>query len=143
MLLTDIFISLTDKTFILKKIMTLHKKRSSLKPHHSSILLHLHPILKARNIQRPTAYLIKIGINNTMANKMLNGEAVQINFRQLTTLCTHLNCTPNDLFGLRNIDLPPQHQLQQLQKVEDALVDPTAFFENKSLEEIKKLMKGE
>jgi DNA-binding Xre family transcriptional regulator len=42
----------------------------------------------------------------TSVNKMLKGEAVQINFRQLTTLCENLNCTPNDLFSLRGMQLP-------------------------------------
>lgn len=121
--------------------MALKKKRGSLKPHNSSIILHLAPILSARNIVRPFAFLLKIGINTSTANKMLKGEAVQINFRQLTTLCTHLNCTPNDLFALRNIDLPSHHQLQQIQSVEETVVNPSAFFEGKSLEEIKELLK--
>jgi hypothetical protein len=73
---------------------------------------------------------------------MLKREAVQINFRQLTTLCTHLNCTPNDLFALRNLDLPAQHQLHQLQSIDEEVVNPAAFFEEKSLEEIKKILKG-
>ena len=121
--------------------MTLKKKRGSLKPHNSSIILHLAPILSARSIVRPFAFLLKIGINTSTANKMLKGEAVQINFRQLTTLCTHLNCTPNDLFAIRNIDLPANHQLQQLQSVEDAVLNPSTFFEGKSLEEIKEILK--
>mgnify|MGYP003616028004 FL=1 len=121
--------------------MTLKKKRGSLKPHNSSIILHLAPILSARSIVRPFAFLLKIGINTSTANKMLKGEAVQINFRQLTTLCSHLNCTPNDLFAIRNIDLPANHQLQQLQSVEDAVLNPSTFFEGKSLEEIKEILK--
>ena len=122
-------------------IMALKKKRGTLKPHNSSIVLHLAPILSARNIVRPFAFLLKIGISTNTVNKMLKGEAVQINFRQLTTLCTHLNCTPNDLFAIRNIDLPPNHQLQQLQSVEEAVVNPNAFFEGKSLEEIKEMLR--
>ncbi|WP_396145763.1 helix-turn-helix domain-containing protein [Flavobacterium sp.] len=122
--------------------MSLKKKRGSLKPHNSSIVLHLAPILIARNIVRPFAFLLKIGINSNTANKMLKSEAVQINFRQLTTLCTHLNCTPNDLFALRNLDLPSHHQLHQLQLIDEEVVNPAAFFEDKSLEEIKKILKG-
>ena len=121
--------------------MALKKKRGSLKPHNSSIVLHLEPILSARNIVRPFAFLLKIGISTNTVNKMLKGEAVQINFRQLTTLCTHLNCTPNDLFAIRNIDLPTNHQLQQLQSFDEAVVNPNAFFEGKSLEEIKEMLR--
>lgn len=122
--------------------MALKKKRGTLQPHNSSIILHLAPILSARNIDRPFAFLLKIGINNNAVNKMLNGEAVQINFRQLTALCTHLNCTPNDLFALRNIDVPTSHQLQQLQSVDEHVINPSTFFEGKSLEEIKNILKG-
>ena len=116
--------------------MALKKKRGSLKPHNSSIILHLAPILSARSIVRPFAFLLKIGINTSSANKMLKGEAVQINFRQLTTLCTNLNCTPNDLFAIRDLDLPPNHQLQQLQSVEETVVDLGAHRISKKKKEI-------
>jgi DNA-binding Xre family transcriptional regulator len=122
------------------KIM-LRKKRGTLTPHQNSIVLHLKPILVARNILHPSAFLIKIGINNTTATKMLKGEAVQINFRQLTLLCTHLNCTPNDLLALRQLDLPIHHQLNQLQKHDETLQNTHTLFENKSLQEIKNLLK--
>ena len=122
--------------------MALKKKRGNLTPHDSSIVLHIHPILAIRNIAHPFAYLIKIGINNATANKMLKGEAVQINFRQLTLLCTHLNCTPNDLMAVRNLDLPATHQLHKLQSTNEALIHPADFFEGKSLEEIKEILKG-
>ena len=121
----------------------LRKKRGNLKPNNSSIVLHLQPILAARNILHPSAFLIKIGINNSTANKMLKGEAVQLNFRQLTTLCTHLNCTPNDLLALRNIDLPQHHQLNQLQKHDEVVKNADSFFDNKSLSEIKEILKEE
>jgi len=105
-------------------------------------VLNIRPILTARNILHPSAYLIKIGISNNVANKMLKGEAVQINFRQLTTICTNLNCTPNDLFALRNINLPDNHQLKQLQSIADKAQNPIDYFEGKSLTEIKDILKG-
>lgn len=119
----------------------LRKKRGTLKPNTNSIILHLQPILAARNIIHPTAFLIKIGINNSSANKMLKGEAVQLNFRQLTTLCTHLNCTPNDLLALRNMNIPEQHQLNQLQRHDEEVKNADTFFDSKSLSEIKEILK--
>jgi DNA-binding Xre family transcriptional regulator len=119
----------------------IRKKRGTLQPHNSSIVLHLKPILVARNILHPSAFLIKIGINNSTANKMLKGEAVQVNFRQLTTLCMTLNCTPNDLFALRDLTPPAGHQLEQLQKLEDAIVNPMDGFASLGLQELKE-MKG-
>ena len=121
----------------------LRKKRGNLKPDNSSIVLHIKPILAARNIIHPSAYLLKIGISNNSVTKMLKGEAVQLNFRQLTTLCTQLNCTPNDLLALRNIDLPQHHQLHQLQKHDEEVKSADTFFDTKSLSEIKEILKGE
>ena len=119
------------------------KKRGTLKPHKSSIVLDLKPILVARNILHPTAYLIKIGINSNTANKMLKGEAVLVSLRQLTTLCQNLNCTPNDLLALREMDLPETHALHAL-KVQSQTTPTTLteWLEGKTLSEIEALMKG-
>jgi DNA-binding Xre family transcriptional regulator len=119
-----------------------NKKRGTLKPHNSSIVLHLKPILAARNILHPSAYLIKIGVNNYTANKMLHGEAVQINFRQLTALCENLNCTPNDLLALRQMTLPENHALHALKPLTQTMpTSVTEWLNGKSLSEIEELMK--
>lgn len=120
----------------------IRRKRGTLAPSKSSIVLHLKPILAARNIIHPSAFLLKIGINNNSANKMLKGEAVQVNFRQLTTLCMTLNCTPNDLFALRDLVPPAGHQLEKLQKLEDPIINPLAAFVGMGLQELKELQKG-
>jgi DNA-binding Xre family transcriptional regulator len=121
----------------------IRKTRGSLKPHNSSIVLNLKPVLAARNIMHPTAFLIKIGINNSTAVKMLKGEAVQVNFRQLTTLCLNLNCTPNDLFALRDMQLPEQHALQVIKPLisEEDSLSITEWLAGKSIREIRELMK--
>lgn len=118
------------------------KKRGTLKPHKSSIVLDLKPVLAARNIIHPSAYLLKIGINNNTANKMLKGEAVQLNFRQLTLLCLNLNCTPNDLFVLRDMELPENHALHKLPAISQ---EPTPSIDEwlagKSIEEVQELVR--
>ena len=119
----------------------IRNKRGNLKPNANSIVLHLQPILALRNIVRQSAFLIKIGINSNSATKMLKGEAVQINLRQLTTLCVNLNCTPNDLFAQRDMRLADNHQLNKLQRLEDKIENPLSFFEGKSIEEIKAFLK--
>ena len=116
------------------------KKRGNLQPNKSSVILNLKPILTARNIIHPTAFLIKMGINNATANKMLKGNAVQINFKQLTLLCLNLNCTPNDLFVLRDMQLSQNHQLNNLRKMEDEIVNPFEQSKKMSLEEINKMI---
>lgn len=118
----------------------LRKKRGNLQPHQSTIVINLAPVLAARNIAYTSTYLIKIGINNVSATKLLKGKAVQINLRQLTTLCLHLNCTPNDLFALRDMQLPPNHALHTLKPVETAPPDINKWLVGKSIEEVTALL---
>jgi DNA-binding Xre family transcriptional regulator len=99
--------------------------------------------LAARNIVHGISFLLKIGINNVSANKLLHGKAVQINLTQLTTLCIHLNCTPNDLFALRDMQLPPHHALQAIRPLGEAVPNITQWLAGKTVAEIKELMGGE
>ena len=115
------------------------QKRKAVTIAHSSVVLHLAPILAARNINHPSAFLIKMGISTVTATKILKGKAVQITFKQLTLLCLHLNCTPNDLFALRDLVPPVGHQLEKLQSISDAVINPVEKYKNMGLEEIKKL----
>ena len=118
------------------------KKRGTLKPNKSSIVLDLKNVLTARGITHPSAFLLKIGINVNSANKMLKGEAVQVNMKQLTTLCLNLNCTPNDLFALRDMELPQHHMLNQLEVHQPKATELTVkeWLAGKSVEEVRELM---
>ncbi|OYU82055.1 MAG: hypothetical protein CFE23_01785 [Flavobacterium sp. BFFFF1] len=120
------------------------KKRGNLTPRQSSIILDLHPILKARDIRFPTAFLIKAGINNRTVTNMMNGTAVQLNFRQLTNLCLSLNCTPNDLFTVRDMQLPENHALHALpvSGADDDLPTVAEWLAGKSVEEVKTILRG-
>jgi DNA-binding Xre family transcriptional regulator len=119
------------------------KKKGTLKPHQSSIILDLGPILKARNIRFPSAFLTNAGINNRTLTRMMKGEAVQVNFRQLTILCMNLNCTPNDLFVLRDMQLPELHALNALPVAgtDDNLPTVQEWLSGKSVAEIKTLLR--
>lgn len=118
-------------------------KRTSVKVPKSSIVLNLEPIMALRNIKYPSAFLIKQGLNPGSVSKMLKGEAVQLNFQQLTSMCYHLNCTPNDLFSLRELKVPEGHALNALPvytpKVKETTV--TEWLAGKSVEEVRELMK--
>lgn len=118
----------------------IRNKRGNLKPNKNSIVINLQPILAARSISYPSTYLIKIGLNVNSVNKMLKGEAVQLNLKQLTTLCTHLNCTPNDLYSLREMHLEPNHQLLKLRSLNEKVVNPLSIFEGKSIDEIQAML---
>jgi len=123
----------------------LRRKRGDLTPRQSSIVLNLKPIMTARQVIFPYAFLRKIGISSNSVNKMLNGEAVQINFRQMTAMCLSLNCTPNDLFSLRELQqhMPENHQLHKLQDVNQPVIELQDFYKDKSLEEIRKMNERE
>jgi len=114
----------------------LRHKRKGISVPKSSIILHLKPIFALRNILHPNAFLLQNGFNTGSAQKILKGKAVQINFRQLTTLCLTLNCTPNDLFALRDLTPPTGHQLEKLPKTTDEIINPLDQFKNLGLEDL-------
>jgi len=115
----------------------LQHKRKSISVPQSSIVLYLQPILALRNVLHPYTFLLKHGFNPNSANKILNNKAVQINFSQLTILCTALNCTPNDLFALRDLQPPPGHQLEKLQTLNETPLNPMERFSHLGLNEVK------
>ena len=119
------------------------KKRGNLKPHQSTLLLNIKPMLAKRNIVFPTAFMQKAGISNTAATKIMKGDAVQVNLRQLTALCLNLNCTPNDLFVLRDMQLPEGHELHTLKTLEESnqVVTIREWVSGKSVQEMEELMK--
>lgn len=123
--------------------MFLRKKRGNLKPHSSSIVLNLKPVFAARNIIHPTAYLIKIGISTATVTKMLRGDSVQINFRQLTKMCVNLKCTPNELFALRDMDLPKGHPLHDLRLItpEERMMTVDEWLSSKTVDEVEAILK--
>ena len=123
----------------IKNQMLRKKKHASISIPQSAVVLHLTPIMAARNIKNKHGYLVTMGINNVTAQKMLKGTSVQVNYDQLTKLCLTLNCTPNDLFALRDLVPPENHQLHKLQPLSQEAVNPASFFEGKSLDEIRAL----
>ena len=108
-----------------------------------NIVLNLSPILMARNIRTPYTFLTRIGINTMTAQKMLRGESIQLNYNHLTALCLHLNCTPNDLFVRRDMQLADGHALHALPIYTSS---PTKTIDEwlatKTVQEIKEMMKG-
>ena len=118
------------------------KKRTSIQVPQSSIVLNLEPILAARNIKTSYSYLTNLGINGKTAQKMLNGTSVQLNYDQLTKLCINLNCTPNELFATRDLQLPTDHALQLLKVFSnDNVISITNWLAGKTLKEIEQIIK--
>lgn len=126
-----------------KKNMSRKKKRTAVVIAQNSIVLDLSPILMARNIRTPYTFLSRIGFNTMTAQKMLRGESIQLNYNHLTALCLHLNCTPNDLFVRRDMQLANGHALHALPIYTSS---PTKTIDEwlatKTVQEIEEMMKG-
>jgi len=99
-------------------------------------------VRRHRNISKPFAFLLKIGISNNSAQKILRNTAVQVNFQQLTAMCLHLNCTPNDLFALRDLTPPANHALHALKSVDEPTPDLASWIATKKLAEIASMIEG-
>ncbi len=74
---------------------------------------------------------------------MLRGDAVQVNFRQLTKMCVNLKCTPNELFALRDMELPAGHPLHDLRLIspEERMMTVDEWLAGKTVEEVEAILK--
>lgn len=83
----------------------------------------LKPILAVRQIEKPYAFLVKIGIAPQTAHKIMNDDTHVMRLDNLTLICKALYCEPNDLLQYRqdkNEPIPENHPLTNLiQKAED------------------------
>ena len=80
------------------------------------IHLHLAPILQARAISKPFAYLRGKGFTHNAAHRLLN-DPIVLNLHYLEQLCVLLNCSPNDILlytPSADSNLPASHPLQKL-----------------------------
>lgn len=79
--------------------------------------LNLEPIFKARGIDRPYTFLVKIGLTPHSANLMLNTKSKVLKLEYVELICKHLNCEPNDLLLWtpdKNSTLADNHPLRNL-----------------------------
>ena len=54
-------------------------------------------IFKARGIDRPFSYLVKIGYSDNFATRVVNNRIQRLNLTDVEKLCELFQCTPNDL----------------------------------------------
>ena len=107
----------------------------------------------ARGITKPVGHLIKAGINPQMASLLISNKLASIKPAVLEKLCTHLNCTPNDLMewipeANTNTQNHPLESLQrkslpsQIQNImQDIPISKLKEFEDKMLDVKKELLK--
>jgi DNA-binding Xre family transcriptional regulator len=63
------------------------------------LTLHLAPIFKARNIERPFTFLVKSGFTTASAHRIINNASESIRLKHVEQLCKILVCEPSDLFA--------------------------------------------
>jgi len=54
-------------------------------------------IFKARGIEKPFSYLVRIGYSDNFATRIVNNRIKRLDLTDLEKLCELLQCTPNDL----------------------------------------------
>jgi DNA-binding Xre family transcriptional regulator len=76
-------------------------------------------IFALRGIDKPFAYLVKLGFSRATASNLLNDRVLNVKVWHMNTICRALNCTPNDLFEWTPADerpLPENHPLNALKR---------------------------
>lgn len=53
-------------------------------------------LFKARGIDDPVKWMVKVGISRGVASRIANNKANMISLKNLEKLCRALNCTPDD-----------------------------------------------
>lgn len=54
-------------------------------------------IFKARGIDKPFSYLVKMGYSDNFATRIVNNRIQRLNLSDVERLCEIFQCTPNDL----------------------------------------------
>jgi DNA-binding Xre family transcriptional regulator len=83
------------------------------------LYFNLKPVLKARGINNPNQFLIKLGIAKHTAFKMLNDNHYVFRLNHIELICKALHCQPNDLLTYKpnpNDNLESNHPLNKLNR---------------------------
>ncbi|HQW68571.1 MAG TPA: helix-turn-helix transcriptional regulator [Flavobacterium sp.] len=81
------------------------------------LAFNLQTIFKARQIDKPYSFLVKIGIAPHTATRLLNNNVRVMRLDHIELLCKNLHCEPNDLLQYKNDKntvLPQNHPLNNL-----------------------------
>ena len=81
------------------------------------LYLNLAPIFKARQIEKPYSFLVKIGIAPHTASKIIRNDMHVLRLNHIELICLHLHCEPNDLLAFKpdkNMVLSNNHPLNKL-----------------------------
>jgi len=98
------------------------------------------PKEKLTGRQTPTTVLMKAGMHQKTAGKLLGGQPTRITTNSLTRLCIDLHCTPNELFVFEEDAEKPlaeNHPLRALIRQND--VDITTVLHTLPQDAIEKI----
>ncbi len=109
--------------------------------------LNLHPIFRARGIERPYSFLVKAGLSPHSANAILSSQTRVFRLDHIELLCRTLVCEPNDLVVFtpnKDQNLSPEHPLNNLKHSESGkdMRETLATMPFKQLQEITKQING-
>ena len=65
------------------------------------LYFNLAPIFKARQIEKPYSFLVKIGIAPHTASKIIRNDMHVMRLSNIELICLHLHCEPNDLLAFK------------------------------------------
>lgn len=103
----------------------------------------LRPLFRARGIDRPFTLLVRAGISEASAHRILNSEAGNFKLRHIEILCRILVCQPNDLLVWtpeKDVTYPDDYPLKELQIQENN--EGIEIFENMPLKKLKEVVKA-
>jgi DNA-binding Xre family transcriptional regulator len=86
------------------------------------LYFNLKPIFKARQIEKPYTFLVKIGIAPHTAHKILNNNTHVMRLDNLEIICKALYCEPNELLAYKPDNSNPiakDHPLNKLIPTQD------------------------
>ncbi|CAN5155068.1 hypothetical protein BH11BAC6_BH11BAC6_02840 [soil metagenome] len=110
------------------------------------LTFNLSRIFKARSIDKPSQYLIRLGFSRNMATSFKQGNARLLNLNHVELLCDNLKCTPNDMLEWvpskeqENISNHPLEALRHRNKATEVvkLINDLPFDKLQQIEEMIK-----
>ena len=98
-------------------------------------------IFAIRGIEKPSAYLAKLGCVTSTAAKFMRAQSSMFKLKYVEMICVALHCTPNDLFEWKpdaKTALPENHPLRALER-EEKVVNIREMLADMPIEKIARI----
>jgi len=94
-----------------------------------------------RGIEKPIAYLVKLGFSQHTANKISTGMIKELNVSHIEKLCRALKCVPDDLFEWTGNEENAEGNLLERLRRNKVNLNLNEKLAGMTLDEITELMK--